>query len=69
MHTFLQGANLLPDIADLPEGRAGSHMLPEGIKLNSDSCAILRFARVEMHANLAGVKFILHRINLKYYTE
>lgn len=33
------------------------------------NCAILRFARVEMHADLAGVKFILHRINLNYYTE
>lgn len=44
-------------------------MLPEGKKPNSDFCAILRFARVEMHANLADVKFILHRINLKYYIE
>lgn len=44
--------------ADLPEGRAGSHMLPEGIKLNSDVCAILRFAGDEMHEDLAGVQFI-----------
>lgn len=68
LHTSLEGTNL-SDTADLPEGRAGSHVLPGGRKLNSDSCALLRFVRVERHARLAGVKFILHRISLKYYTE